>query len=69
MTKRHVWAENDYDGNVDVFGLEFGHHNGPRCVNCGYSFCHHCEDFGSNGVDSTQDTYDQTDMPPCGGSE
>ena len=38
----HVWRK-DPDGTVDIFGLEVGNHNGPICINCGYSFCHHCQ--------------------------
>jgi hypothetical protein len=41
----HVWARNDYDKRtLDIFAYEAGSfHNGPRCVNCGYGFCHHCQ--------------------------
>lgn len=43
----HVWATND-DGTVDDFAYDYegeaGYHNGPRCVVCGYSFCHYCQD-------------------------
>lgn len=41
--KGHVWELND-DGGVDIFALSDDIHNGPRCVNCGYDFCHHCID-------------------------
>ncbi len=38
----HVWAINEY-GFIDLFAYESGQiHNGPRCINCGYGFCHHC---------------------------
>ena len=30
------------DGSVDIFALDLGHCNGPKCVRCGESFCHHC---------------------------
>lgn len=39
----HEWRRDD-DGEVDIFGVEYGHHNGPICVKCGYGFCHHCAD-------------------------
>jgi len=32
----------DEDGEVDIFALESGTHNGPECVLCGDSWCHHC---------------------------
>ena len=47
----HVWELNnhnnsdddsDYGKSVNIFAYEIGYHNGPRCVNCGYEFCHHC---------------------------
>ncbi len=45
----HVWKRNDYDRGIDIFGFSEGdHHNGPVCVNCGYGFCHHCEDKPSH---------------------
>lgn len=38
----HVWQE--FDGEIDVFAYEDGsYHNGPRCIKCGYGFCHHCQ--------------------------
>ena len=42
-TKGHVWKT--CGPNIDIFGYEAGEiHNGPVCINCGYGFCHHCED-------------------------
>lgn len=50
----HVWLTNrdndpggydddsTYGDEVDIFALEYGHHNGPECKKCGFSFCHHC---------------------------
>jgi len=40
----HIWKTEE-DGDVDIFGLEAGNHNGPVCINCGYAFCHHCQDL------------------------
>jgi hypothetical protein len=40
--KGHEWAL--YDGEVNSFAMDAEFHNGPRCVNCGYSFCEHCKD-------------------------
>lgn len=42
-TKGHQWRTNE-DGSIDIFGYDAGLHNGPICVLCGYSFCHHCSD-------------------------
>ncbi|MCP4113804.1 MAG: hypothetical protein GY737_00080 [Desulfobacteraceae bacterium] len=42
--KGHVWEqEEDYE-EVNFFAYNIDFHNGPRCVNCGYEFCHHCID-------------------------
>lgn len=43
----HVWKTRDDVGSegIDIFGYEIGNHNGPICVNCGYGFCHHCEEI------------------------
>jgi len=30
------------DGDVDIFAYYSGNHNGPECVLCGDSWCHHC---------------------------
>lgn len=39
----HKWKRRDYDKRkVDNFALDSGYHNGPKCVNCGESFCVHC---------------------------
>jgi len=42
----HVWKRDEDDGEIDIFAYEGGeYHNGPLCVNCGYGFCHHCNDL------------------------
>lgn len=38
--KGHKWQKEGR--SVDFFAMDAGFHNGPRCVNCGYSFCEHC---------------------------
>lgn len=38
-------------GDLDIFVLDEGFHNGPGCETCGWSCCWHCE-----GID---------DIPPC----
>lgn len=45
-TRGHVW-KTDEGGEVDIFAYEGDgqYCNGPRCVNCGEGFCHHCENY------------------------
>jgi len=40
-TRGHIWKR-DETGNVDIFAYDYDYHNGPRCIKCGYGFCHHC---------------------------
>jgi hypothetical protein len=42
-TRGHIW-ERCADGDIDIFAFDEGHHNGPVCSSCGYSFCHHCQE-------------------------
>lgn len=35
----------DNHGNIDVFVLNSGHHNGPRCIRCEWEACMHCDPF------------------------
>lgn len=38
----HIWKR-DEDGSLDIFAYNLSEYcNGPRCVKCGYGFCHHC---------------------------
>lgn len=39
----HV-LKRDEDGEIDSWAMEWGYHNGPRCVNCNDSWCEHCQD-------------------------
>lgn len=41
----HNWQVRD--GEVEMFVLAGGFHNGPSCTRCGYSFCHHCQNLPS----------------------
>lgn len=38
----HDWKK-DENGNIDYFALDYECHNGPECLRCGFSFCHHCD--------------------------
>jgi hypothetical protein len=42
--------EGMYDSQPDEFAYSVGYHNGPRCKNCGYSFCKHCKPNGHKTV-------------------
>lgn len=51
----------DENGNVDAFGHDFENHNGPSCINCGASWCHHCEEDAQvceKELNSPPDVYD-----------
>ena len=41
--KYHRWQTAYSDTEVDFFATEYGHHNGPRCLDCGRSGCEHCD--------------------------
>lgn len=39
----HVLREDADCGEVDLFVVSSGHHNGPGCTKCGWSECMHCD--------------------------
>lgn len=41
FTKKHLWYR-DKAGEIDMWRLDIGNHNGPECQICGESFCEHC---------------------------
>ena len=41
-SRGHEWKREE-NGDIDIFGVDSGYHNGPICVKCGYGFCHHCQ--------------------------
>lgn len=51
-TRGHKWAtcgdyfdDGEEDNEVYMFGYTSGEYcNGPKCVKCGYGFCHHCQE-------------------------
>lgn len=44
VPRGHVFATNEF-GKIDMWASESGDfHNGPLCVICNESFCHHCSD-------------------------
>ena len=49
----HVLKEDKDFGGVDQFVVSGGIHNGPGCVNCGWSECMHCDWKGEKIPDCT----------------
>jgi hypothetical protein len=39
------------DGDVDPFGGEYTHHNGPKCTKCGNWYCWHCWESDRENID------------------
>lgn len=39
---KHDWYL-DEDGEIDVWRMEYGYHNGPGCRRCEKIWCQHCE--------------------------
>ncbi len=33
----------DENGQIDIFRLDANYHNGPECVLCHETWCHHCQ--------------------------
>lgn len=52
---KHTWKLDEY-GNIDDFAYDNDTHNGPSCVKCNYSGCHHCE---PEMYDDTSCAFDQ----------
>lgn len=40
-SKKHLWYKNK-NGEIDMWRLDIGIHNGPECQVCHASFCEHC---------------------------
>lgn len=40
--KKHLWHK-DEKGEIDMYYLDFGFHNGPGCEICGECICANCE--------------------------
>ena len=55
----HNWEVKDYGDEKGPF-IDFmaadceGYHNGPKCIDCGFEFCYHCDREGKY-------------IPPCPG--
>ena len=39
---KHDWAR-DKNGEIDMWAMDVGFHNGPMCKRCYHSVCEHCE--------------------------
>lgn len=50
------------DGEVDVFRLDAGFHNGPECELCGKVWCHHCETIAPTCPKAATDKPSQPDL-------
>ena len=40
-SRKHLWYKNK-NGEIDMWRLNIGFHNGPECQVCHASFCQHC---------------------------
>ena len=40
-SKKHLWYKNK-NGEIDMWRLDIGFHNGPECQVCHASFCEYC---------------------------
>jgi hypothetical protein len=38
---KHKWQKTQ-DGKINNWAYSEGYSNGPKCVECGYEFCEHC---------------------------
>ncbi len=61
--EKHEWKK-DEDGNIDLWAMEYEHHNGPRCERCGESYCAHC----NPDYDDEPCITDKNYCPTCGKS-
>lgn len=52
---KHDWRLH-WTGEIDFFAFDEGMHNGPECMRCRESFCHHCYPEKMD-----EDCYNQTD--------
>lgn len=59
---KHDWYRNK-DGEIDIWAVDVGYHNGPMCRRCGFSFCEHCNPDGYN---DTNCVVDWNECPQCG---
>ena len=57
----HDWIR-DKNGEIDMWQLDVGFHNGPACSRCGHSFCEHCETF----EEQEPCVVDKYKCPKCG---
>lgn len=40
----------DPPGTIDMWAVAWDNHNGPKCVFCNESWCHHCDDSWRQGL-------------------
>ena len=58
---KHDWFC-DEDGEIDMWAMESGFHNGPMCQRCYHSECHHCNPYWDND----ECIVDENRCPSCG---
>lgn len=75
-SKKHLWYKNK-NGEIDMWRLDIGFHNGPECQVCHASFCEYCTpNFDDEECDvghyycseckAAQLDNHNTDCPNCG---
>lgn len=69
-TKKHNWKK-DIDGKIDLYAWDEGYCEGPFCLECGRSFCIHCEEVhrGKDAVEAKlneETCYERTVCSVCG---
>ena len=69
-TKKHNWKK-DIDGKIDLYAWGEGYCEGPFCLECGRSFCIHCEEVhrGKDAVEAKlneETCYERTVCSVCG---
>ena len=57
---KHDWIR-DEDGEIDMWVMDVGFHNGPGCKRCGASFCEHCDP----DYDEEECVVDEMRCPSC----
>lgn len=58
---KHDWYRDD-NGEIDMWFMDVGFHNGPGCKRCHATFCEHCDP----DWDEEECTVDEMRCPTCG---
>lgn len=57
---KHDWIRDD-DGEIDLWVMDVGYHNGPMCKRCHVSVCEHC----NPDYDEEECVVDEHRCPSC----